>query len=81
VGSKTFANGSMDGLFPYSTTQVSTIVLYAYNLNKDTRPLINQFYPTGVIDFNRAGLTSVKIHISFFLKVMIKYDSSQLYAY
>jgi hypothetical protein len=71
----------MDGQFPNSTTQVSTIVLYAYNLNYDPKPLINQFYPGGVINFNRAGLTIDELHISFFLNVMVTYDSSNLYAY
>ncbi|MFA7143263.1 MAG: hypothetical protein WC175_04705 [Candidatus Dojkabacteria bacterium] len=72
----------MDGQFPDSTTQVSTIVLYAYNLKGDKRPLINQFYPSAEIDFNRVGLIIDTLHISFFLNVMITYRSLRsAYAY
>jgi len=72
----------MDGQFPLSTTQVSTIVLYAYDLRYDMRPLINKFYQSGLIDFNRNGLAIHNIHISFFLNVMITYRSLRgVYAY
>lgn len=72
----------MDGQFPYSTTQVSTIVLYAYDLIANPHPLINQFYSQGLIDFNRVGLTIDNLHISFFLNVMIVYhQSNRAYAY